>query len=84
MSVIFEVISVYEIVISSIDPSLFASAEELITFQLAQRQGLLIIIQIVCNENLGEIDKLKTAQDIWIYLRISYRCDSTLSYIFAL
>jgi hypothetical protein len=36
MSVIFEAIGLYEIVVSGIDPSPLASAEELITFQLAQ------------------------------------------------
>jgi hypothetical protein len=74
----------YEIVVSGIDPSLLASAEELITFQLAQRQGLLVIIQVVSNEIFGEIAKLKTPHDMWIYLRTSYRRESTLSYVFAL
>jgi hypothetical protein len=44
MSVIFEAMGLYEIVVSGIDPSPLAFAEELITFQLAQRQGLLVII----------------------------------------
>jgi hypothetical protein len=37
MSVIFEAMGLYEIVVSGIDLSPFASAEELITVQLAQR-----------------------------------------------
>jgi hypothetical protein len=37
MSVIFEAMDLYEIVVSGIDPSPLASAEELITIQLAQR-----------------------------------------------
>jgi hypothetical protein len=84
MSVIFEAMGLYEIIVSGIDPSSLASAEDLITFQLAQRQGLLVIIQVVSNEIFGEIAKLKTLHDMWIYLRTSYRHDSTLSYVFAL
>jgi hypothetical protein len=84
MSVIFEAMGLYAIVVSGIDPSPLASAEELITVQLAQRQGLLVIIQVVSNEIFGEIAKLKTPHDMWIYLRTSYRRYSTLSYIFAL
>jgi hypothetical protein len=84
MSVIFEVMGLYEIVVSGIDLSPLTSADELTTFQLAQRQGLRLIIQVVSNETFGEIAKLKTPYDMWIYLRTSYRRDSTLSYIFAL
>jgi hypothetical protein len=36
ISVIFEVMGLYKIVVMGIDPSPLASAEELITFQLAQ------------------------------------------------
>jgi hypothetical protein len=36
MSVIFEAMGLYEIIVSGIDPSPRTSAEELITFQLAQ------------------------------------------------
>jgi hypothetical protein len=64
MSVIFEVMGLYEIVVSGIDPSSLASAEELITFQVAQRQGLLVIIQVVANEIFREIAKLKTPHDM--------------------
>jgi hypothetical protein len=74
----------YEIVVSGIEPSPLAFAEELITFQIAQRQGLLVIIQVVSNETFGEIAKLKTPHDIWIYLWTSYRRDLTVSYVFAL
>jgi hypothetical protein len=81
---IFEVMGLYEIVETGIDPSPLTSGEELITFQLAQRQGLLVITQVVSNEIFGEIAKLKTPHDIWIYLRTSYRRDSTLSYVFVL
>jgi hypothetical protein len=38
----------------------------------------------VSNEIFGEIAKLKPPHDMWIYLRTSYRRDSTLSYVFAL
>jgi hypothetical protein len=79
MSVIFEVMGLYEIIVSGIDPSPLASAEELITFQRAQRQGLLVIIQVVSNEISGKLAKLKTPHDMWIYLRTSYRRDSTLT-----
>jgi hypothetical protein len=82
MSVIFEAMGLYEIFVSGIDPSPLASVEELITFQLARRQGLLVIIQVVSNEIFREIAKLKTPHDMWIYLRTSYRHDSTLSYVF--
>jgi hypothetical protein len=54
----------YEIVVSGIDPSPLASAEELITVQRGQRQGLLVIIQVVSNEIFGEIAKLKTPDDV--------------------
>jgi hypothetical protein len=83
-SVIFEAKGRYEIGVSGIDPSPLASEEELITFQLAQRQGLLVIIQVVFNKIFSQISKLKTPYDILIYLRTSYRRDSTLSYIFVL
>jgi hypothetical protein len=72
MSVFFEAMGLYEIVVSGLDPSPLACAEELITFQLAQRQGLLFIIQVVSNEIFGEIAKLKTPHDMWIYHRTSY------------
>jgi hypothetical protein len=84
MSHIFDAIGLYEIGGSRIDPSPLATAEELITFQLAQRQGLLVFIQVVSNKIFGTIAKLKTPHDIWIYLRTSYRRDSTLCYVFAL
>jgi hypothetical protein len=53
MSGIFEAMGLYEIIVSGIDPSLIVSAEELITFQLAQRQGVLVSIQVVSNEIFG-------------------------------
>jgi hypothetical protein len=84
MSVMFKTIGVYEIGQSGIDRSPLASAEDLITFQLPQLQGLLVIIQVVSNEIFSEIAKLKTPHDIWIYLQTPYRRDSTLSYICAL
>jgi hypothetical protein len=84
MLVIFEAMGIYEIVVSGIDPSPLASAEELITFQLAQQQGLLVIIQVVSNQIFSEIAKLKTPHDMWIYLQTSYGRDSTFSYGFAL
>jgi hypothetical protein len=84
MSITFQTMGLYEIIVSGMYPSPLASAVESITFQLAQRQGLLVIIQVVSNEILGEIAKLKTLHDMWIYLRRSYRRDSTLSYVFAL
>jgi hypothetical protein len=84
MLVIFEAMGLYEIDVSGIDPSLLVSVEELITFQHAQRQGLLVMIKVVSDEIFSQIAKLKTPHDMWIYLRTSYRCDSTLSYIFAL
>jgi hypothetical protein len=84
MSVILEVMGLYEIVVSGIDPSPVESAEELITFQLTQGEGLLVIIQVGSNEIFGEIAKLNTPHDMWIYLRTSYRRDSTLSYVVAL
>jgi hypothetical protein len=84
MSVIFEAIGLYEIVVLGIDPAPLASAEELITFQLAQRQGLLVIIHVVSNKIFGEIAKVKTLHEMCIYLRMSYRRDLTLSYVFAI
>jgi hypothetical protein len=72
MSVIFGARGIDKIVVSCINPSPLASAEELITFQLAQRQGLLVIIQVVSNEIFGKIAKLTTPHDIWIYVRMSY------------
>jgi hypothetical protein len=83
MSVIFEAMGLYKIVVSDIDLSRLESAEEVITFQLAPRQGLLVIIQVLSNEIFGEIAKLKTPHDMWIYLCTSYRCDSTLFYVLA-
>jgi hypothetical protein len=43
-AVLFDAMGLYEIVVSGIDPSPLASVEELITFQLVHRQGLLVII----------------------------------------
>jgi hypothetical protein len=54
----------YNIVLLGIDPSLFASAEELITSQLSQRQGLLVIIMVVSNKLFPEIAKLKNPHDM--------------------
>jgi hypothetical protein len=84
MSVIFEAMGLCESVVSGIDPSPLRFAEELLTFQLGQRQGLVVIIQVVPNKIFGKIAKLKTPHDMWIYLRTSYRHDSTLSYVFVL
>jgi hypothetical protein len=82
MSVIFEVMGLYEIVVSGIDPSPLAPAEDLITFQVVQCQRLLVIIQVVSYKIFGEIAKLKPPHDMLIYLRTSYRCDSMLAYVF--
>jgi hypothetical protein len=81
ISVIVEAMGLYEIVVSSIDPSPLVSVEALITVQLAQQQGLLVIIQVVSNEIFGEIAKLKTPHDMWIYLWTSSRPNSSLSYV---
>jgi hypothetical protein len=72
ISVIFDAMGLYKIIVSCIDPSPLASTKNLITFQLAQGEGLLVIIQVVSNEIFGEIAKLKTQHDMWIYLRTSY------------
>jgi hypothetical protein len=81
---IFDAMGLYEIGVSGIDPSPLASVEELITFQLEERQEHLVIIQVVSNEIFSKIAKLKTPHDIWIYIRTSYRRESTLFYIFVL
>jgi hypothetical protein len=83
-SVIFETMSPYYIVVLGIEPSPLASAEELITFQLPQLQGILENIQDGSNEIFGKIPKLKIPHYMWIYLWLSSQCDSTLSYVFAL
>jgi hypothetical protein len=72
MSVIFEGMGLYEMVVAGIDPSPFASGEELITFQVAQRERLLVFIQVVSNEIFGKIAKLNTPHNMWIYLWMSY------------
>jgi hypothetical protein len=64
MLIILEEMGLYEIVISGINPSPLASAEQLITFQLTDRQGLLVIIQVVYNEMIGGNSKLKTPYDL--------------------
>jgi hypothetical protein len=84
MSGIFEAMGLCKSGVTSIDPSRLVFTEELNTFQLAQRQGFLVIIQLVANEMFGEIGKLKTRHDLWIYVRKCYRCDLSISYVFAL
>jgi hypothetical protein len=84
MLVIFEAMGLYEIVVLGIDLSRLTSTEELIIYQVAQRQELLIINQVVSNKIFGKIATLKTPHDMWFYLWMSYRCDSTLSYILEL
>jgi hypothetical protein len=64
MSAMFEAKGLYETFVKGIDQSSLASAEELITFQLVQRQGHLVIIQVVSNEIFGKIAKLKTPNDM--------------------
>jgi hypothetical protein len=58
------VIGLSEIIMSAIDLSPLASAEELITFQITHGQGLLVIIQVMSEEIFGEIVKLKTPYDM--------------------
>jgi hypothetical protein len=79
MSVIFEAMSLDNLIITCIDPSPHVSTEEWMTFEVAQQQRRLVIIQVVSNKIFGQIANLKTAHDMWIYLRMSYRHDSTLS-----
>jgi hypothetical protein len=81
MSVIIHAICINKIVVSSIDPSQLASSDVLVTFLLAPRQGLLAIIQVLCNEIFNKFDKFKSRHDIQIYLQISYRPNSGLLYI---
>jgi hypothetical protein len=64
MSIILEAMGLDEIVVSGMDLSPLASAEDLIAFQLAQRQGLLVIIQVVSNKIFCTIAKLKTPHDM--------------------
>jgi hypothetical protein len=64
ISVIFELMGFYAIVVSGIDPSSLASAEKVTIFQLEQRQGFLDIIQVVSNNKFGKIPKFKTPQEI--------------------
>jgi hypothetical protein len=84
ISVIFEGMGLQKIVVISIDPSPLEMGEDFITFQLAQGQELLVISQVMCNDILREITKLKTLHEFWIYLRMSHQKQSTLSYFFAL
>jgi hypothetical protein len=72
MSLIVEVLSSQEIVVTAINPSPLAFVEQWITFQLAQSQGLLVKNQVVFNKILGEIAKLKTPHNMRIYLHMSY------------
>jgi hypothetical protein len=64
MSVIFEAMGLYDILVMGIDLSLLVSTEELITFQLIQQQALLVIIPVVSNNIFGKIAKLKTPNDM--------------------
>jgi hypothetical protein len=66
-----------------IHPSCLASAEDVITFHLAQEQELRLIIQVSSKEVFSKITKLKTEHDMWIYLRPGYMHESTVSYNFA-
>jgi hypothetical protein len=60
-----------QILISGIDQSPLASAEELITFQVEQQQDLLVIIQIVSNDIFGNIAN---------YSRVHIICGSASGY----
>jgi hypothetical protein len=64
MSVKFEAMDFHETVVSAIDASPVTSAEELITFQVVHRQGLLVIIYIVSNETFSKMAILKMPHDI--------------------
>jgi hypothetical protein len=59
MTVIFKTMGLHKILGTGIKLSPFVSAEELISFQQAQRQGLLVPIQVVSKETFGEIAKSK-------------------------
>jgi hypothetical protein len=62
--VIFEVMCLYQIMGLGKDPSPLAAAEQLITFQVAQRHGLLVIIQVVSTDIFSEINNLKSLHDM--------------------
>jgi hypothetical protein len=64
MLAIIEAMRLYIISVSGIDLSPLISAEELITFQLAQQQGLWVVIHIVSNDIFSKIAKLKTPHDM--------------------
>jgi hypothetical protein len=64
MSLIVETMGIYQRIVLSIDLAPHASAEALITLPVVQQQGLFEIIQVVSNEVLGKITKLKNSHDM--------------------
>jgi hypothetical protein len=70
MSLIIEVMALYEIVVSGIDPSPLESAEDLITFNLVQGQGLLGIIQVCKMKSSAKSPKLS----LFMICRFICRC----------
>jgi hypothetical protein len=64
MSVIFEAIGGNQIVVSGIDTSLFASAEEWIKCKHVYWYELQDIIQVVSNRIVSKIAKLKATHEM--------------------
>jgi hypothetical protein len=64
MSAFFEAMGGYEIVVMAIDETQLMATKELLTSQLAQQQGLLIVIYAVSYTIFSKITKLKTPHDI--------------------
>jgi hypothetical protein len=84
LSGIFELRGLHEIIVLGIDQLTLGSPERLITFQVTQRQGLLVTIQVMSKKILSKIPNCKILHNNQIYLQTASRCNSTYSDVFVL
>jgi len=81
IAMVFDAMSVHDIVIEGVEPSANASPSELQGYQALSNNALLILIQVISKPILKKVSKYKSPHAIWKYLKETYYRDSALSFV---
>jgi len=81
MEMVFDAMSVHEIVIEGVEPSANATSSELQGYQVLSKHGLPILIQVISKLILKKVSKYRSPHAIWRYLKETYYRDTAFSFV---
>ena len=81
MSMVFDAMSVYDIVVNGEEPPPNASPSELEGYNALMKHAQLVFIQVISKPILKKVSKFRSPHLIWKYLKETYYRDTAFSFV---